>query len=93
MTTTENDIIKNINQINQSLVSENIEQNRKLIDDCFYVEQKRWKTWDSYDIDGNCLVTSFTKEDCIDATRSYLKWKQDGFPETQCYEGIVGGKL
>ena len=66
---------------------------KTLIDDCFYVEQSNWKTWKSYDKDGKPLVTSLTSEDCIAATRQYLKWKQEGFPETTTHVGKVDGKL
>jgi hypothetical protein len=62
-------------------------------DDAFRVEQKKWGTWDSYTKDGKCIITSLTKEECIHATRCYLKWKQEGFPETKTHEGVVGGKL
>ena len=56
---------------------------RILIDDCFYVEETPWKTWKSYD-----------KENCINATRFYLKGLQDGWPESEkTYESQVGGKL
>jgi hypothetical protein len=50
---------------------------KKLYDDCFYVEQKQWGTWDSYDVNGKCIVTSLTEERCIEATRFHLKWKQE----------------
>lgn len=50
-----------------------------LIDDCFYVEEQRWKTWKSFDKDGKPLVTSLSSEDCIAATRFYLKGLQDGW--------------
>lgn len=64
------------------------------IDDAFRVEQKRWGTWDSFDKDGNPILTSPTKEACINATRWYLKNKQEGFVENCVkYEGVVGGKL
>ena len=66
---------------------------KKLIDDCFYVEQKKWGTWDSTDKDGNGLITSLTEDQCIAATRFYLKGRQEGWPETRTYEGQVGGKL
>ena len=66
---------------------------RKLIDECFYVEEKRWGTWDSYDKDGKGIITSLTESGCINATRQYLKWKQEGFPETKTHEGKVDGKL
>jgi len=66
---------------------------RKLIDDCFYVEEKKWGTWDSYDKDGKCLITALRESECINATRQYLKWKQEGFPETKTHEGEVSGKI
>jgi hypothetical protein len=68
-------------------------EEKKLIDDCFYVEQKKYGLWDSKDLEGNGLVTSLTEEQCVSATRGYLKWKQEGFPESKNYEGTVGGKL
>ncbi len=68
--------------------------NRTLIDDCFYIEQTSWKTWRSYNKEGKELITSLTEENCINATRFYLKGLQDGWPENQqTYEGTVGGKL
>jgi hypothetical protein len=65
------------------------------IDDCFRLEEKRWGTWDSYDKDGKCIITSLTKENCISATRFYLKGKQEGSLENSevKYDGVVGGKL
>ncbi len=63
------------------------------IDDCFRVEEKRWGTWSSYDKDGKEIITSLTKEQCILATRFYLKGKQEGFEETETYDSVVGGKL
>jgi hypothetical protein len=66
---------------------------KKLIDDVFYVQQQRWGTWNSYDKDEKPLVTSFTEQSCIAATRFYLKGRQEGFTESQTYEGVVGGKL
>ena len=66
---------------------------KKLIDDCFYVEQKRWGTYQSYDKEGNGIITSLTEEQCISATRFYLKGRQEGFSESATYEGQVGGKL
>jgi hypothetical protein len=66
----------------------------ELIDDAFYVKQQRWGTWDSYDKDGKGLVTSLTQEQCISATRFYLKGRQEGFSEPEkVHEGTVGGKL
>lgn len=66
---------------------------KKLIDECFYVEEKRYGLWDSSDKDGNGLITALTEESCISATRFYLKGRQEGWPETRTYEGEVGGKL
>jgi len=66
---------------------------KKLIDDCFYVEQKKYGLWDSTDKDGKGLVTSLTEEQCISATRFVLKGRQEGFPESQSYSGKVDGKI
>lgn len=64
------------------------------IDDTFRLEEKRWGTWTSYDKEENALVSSLTKELCIEATRFYLKGRQEGFPdEGTSYTGVVGGKL
>jgi len=66
---------------------------KKLIDDCFYVEQRKYGLWGSSDKEGNGLITSLTEEQCISATRFYLKGRQEGFLESKTYEGQVGGKL
>lgn len=66
---------------------------KQLIDDCFYVEKRSYGLWGSTDKDGNGLVTSLTEEQCIAATRFYLKGRQEGFTESKTYEGQVGGKL
>jgi len=66
---------------------------KKLIDDAFYVEQKRYGLWDSTDKDGKGLVTSLTEEQCISATRFILKGRQEGFSTSRTYEGQVSGKL
>jgi hypothetical protein len=65
------------------------------IDDAFRVGQQKWGTWDSYDKEGKCLVTSLTEELCISATRFYLKGKQEGWEnmESVKYQGVVEGKL
>ena len=71
-----------------------MEEKQTLVDDCFYVQQKKYGLWDSTDLQGNGLVTSLTKEQCISATRFYLKGRQEGFPEPEkVHEGVVGGKL
>jgi hypothetical protein len=64
-----------------------------LIDDAFYVKQQRWGTWVSYGKDQKGLVTSLTRDECIQATRFYLKGRQEGFPESKSYQGEVSGKL
>ena len=66
---------------------------KTLIDDCFYIEAKKWGTWDSYNKDGKCLITSLTEQSCIDATRFYLKGLQEGFVEVNTHQGTVDGKL
>jgi hypothetical protein len=73
---------------------------KKLIDDAFYVEQKRYGLWDSTDKDGKGLVTSLTEESCISATRFYLKFRQENQFESQNneenvskYSGSVDYKL
>jgi len=64
------------------------------IDDAFRVERKKYGLWDSYDKDGKCIITSLTEEECVRATRFYLKGLQEGFNDaTITYEGTVGGKL
>ena len=67
---------------------------RELIDDCFYVQKQRWGTWVSEDSMGKQLVTSFTEDECIKATRFYLKGRQEGFSEPEViHDGTVEGKL
>jgi hypothetical protein len=68
-------------------------EEKKLIDEAFYVEKERWGTWKSFDKEGKPLVTSLTEESCVSATRAYLKWNQEGFTESKTYDGTVGGKL
>jgi hypothetical protein len=68
---------------------------KQLIDDCFYVSQKKYGLWDSYDKDGKGIVTALTEEECVKATRFMLKLKQEnklnGIENT--YSGTVDGKL
>lgn len=66
------------------------------IDDCFRVEESRRKTWNSFNKDGEGIVTSLTEEQCINATRFILKGRQDGSFANESavkYEGSVAGKL
>ena len=67
----------------------------ELIDDAFYVKQRKWGTWDSYDKDDKCIVTSLTEEDCVRATRFMLKLQQENrLNEVGTkYTGEVFGKL
>ena len=66
---------------------------KQLIDDAFYVEQKKYGLWDSYDKDDKGIITSLTEDQCVTATRWYLKCLQEGFEETKTYSSEVGGKL
>jgi hypothetical protein len=66
---------------------------KKLIDDAFYVDERKYGLWYSTDKEGNGLVTSLTEESCISATRFLLKGRQEGFSESKTYTGQVGGKL
>ena len=68
---------------------------KQLIDDAFYVEEKQWGTWDSYDKDGKCIITSLTEESCVRATRYYLELKQENrLNEVErTYSSTVDGKL
>lgn len=67
----------------------------KLIDDAFYVKKARF-LWHSFDKDGNGLVSALNEGQCINATRFYLKGKQEGWSEDNSRvmnDGVVGGKL
>lgn len=66
-----------------------------MYDDAFNVEKTRWGTWKSFDKNGNSLVTSLSEEQCVRATRFYLKGKQEGWDDSNVlkHEGTVGGKL
>ena len=66
---------------------------KKLYDDAFYVEKGRF-LWNGVDKEGKNLVSALTEEDCVRATRFYLKGLQEGWPgDTIKHEGTVGGKL
>ena len=67
---------------------------KKLYDDCFYVQEKKYGLWDSTDKEGKGLITALTEEECVRATRFYLKGCQEGWStDTITHEGTVGGKL
>jgi hypothetical protein len=59
----------------------------------FYLKKTPYGLWHSFDKDEKPIITSLTEEQCVNATRCYLKWLQEGFPETKKHEGTVGGKL
>ena len=70
------------------------EQQPTIYDESFTVKKQRWGTYVSHGLEGTPLITSLSEEHCINATRWYLKAKQDGFDEsTTKYESTVGGKL
>ena len=63
-------------------------------ENAFYVEHKSWGTWQSHYPDGKGIITSLTEEECIRATRYYLKGLQEGWSDDIItYDGTVGGKL
>ena len=65
-----------------------------LIDGCFTVDKARWGTWRSFDAEGKEIITALTEEQCISATRWYLKSRQEGFTDdAPTYDSVVGGKL
>ena len=68
---------------------------KKLYDDAFYVEEKKYGLWYSYDKEGKGLITALTEEHCISGTRFYLKGLQEGWDDANIvkHEGTVGGKL
>jgi hypothetical protein len=68
---------------------------KKLIDDCFYIEPQKWGTWDSTDKEGNKLITSLTEDACVSATRHFLQLKQENrLNEVEVtYSSVVDGKL
>ena len=65
------------------------------IDGAFTVDKARWGTWRSFDSEGEPIITSLTEQECIAATRWYLKAKQDDLFTSggKTYDGVVGGKL
>jgi hypothetical protein len=68
---------------------------KQLIDDAFYVEQKKYGLWDSYYPDGKGIITALTEEECVKATRFMLKLKQEDKLNQvgNTYSGTVDGKL
>ena len=68
---------------------------KQLIDDAFYVEEKRYGLWQSHYPDGAGIITSLTEEECVRATRFMLKLKQENKLNEvgNTYSGTVDGKL
>ena len=68
---------------------------KQLIDEAFYVEQKKYGLWDSYDKDGKGIITALTEEECVKATLFMLKLKQENKLNEvgNTYSGTVDGKL
>jgi hypothetical protein len=70
--------------------------NKELYDDCFYVVEKRYGTFGSYDKEDKCIVTSLTESDCVSATRFILKLRQEAaFDKSieKTYNSEIPGKL
>jgi hypothetical protein len=71
--------------------------NKKYYDnDAFYVEEKKYGLWDSYDKDGKGIITALTEEQCVTATRWYLKQIQENTLDKtveKTYSSEVSGKL
>lgn len=66
----------------------------KWIDDAFRVEKTDWGTWRSFDKNEKSLITSLIEEDCIHATRFYLKGLQEGWDDHHTkYDGVIEYKL
>lgn len=65
-----------------------------MIDDCFFIKKQAWGTFVSVHKNGNVLITSLTEDQCVSATRWYLKAEQEGFTDgNKGYDSVVGGKL
>jgi hypothetical protein len=62
-------------------------------DDAFWVKAQSWGTFVSVGADDLEIITSLTEEQCVKATRWYLKCKQEGWDDAPTYDGTVGGKL
>jgi len=88
-TTMQNDLKEQV-----QLESETLKQNQEIewIDDYFYVKEGRF-LWNSYDKENKQIISSSNKDQCIKATRFYLKGKQEGFSDSSSYEGVADGKL
>jgi hypothetical protein len=76
-----------------NVIKEELPQ-QKVYDESFTAKKQRWGTFVSYDLEGGILITSLTEDSCINATRWYLKARQEGFEEPVAnYQSTVEGKL
>lgn len=76
-----------------NVIKEELPQ-QKVYDESFTVKKQRWGTFVSYDLEGSILITSLAEDSCINATRWYLKAKQEGFEEpVASYQSTLEGKL
>ena len=78
--------------------SNDSKQNQEIqwIDDAFQVYKTRFGLWHSEAKNGEKLVSSLSEEQCVKATRFYLKGRQEGWDGSNSNvmnDGIVGGKL
>ena len=76
---------------------ENLETSEvEWINDCFRVYKTQYGLWHSVMKDGRELITSLTKDVCIQMTHFYLKGEQEGWGKENSRvvnSGVVGGKL
>ena len=75
-------------------------EEKKLIDNAFYIQKKSYGLWESSDKEDKGLITSLTEESCISATRFYLQFRQENQFESKNngenvskYSGSVDYKL
>lgn len=69
---------------------------REVIDDCFYVWKTRMGLWSTETLQGRKMLTGLTRDNVIDMTRWHLKCEQEGTLENYSRvvgSAIVGGKL
>ena len=73
------------------------EEEYEWIDNAFRLEKSRGGLWKSIDKStGEPVIYGLTEEITTHATRFYLKWVQDGKPDSDSRvvnDGKVGGKL
>ena len=73
-----------------------MEENRILIDDCFYVWETRFGLWTTETKEGRKMLTGLTMDAVVTMTRWHLKCEQEGWPEGSVRvvnSGVVAGKL